>query len=74
MHARSAEQRLWERVDKRMGADACWIWMGGCADNGYGSIQVGKRSVSVHRLMWQLPWRYSRRHAGLPQLPQPGLR
>lgn len=43
--------RLWPRVDKSGGPEACWPFMGARSDTGYGSI-VGKVRGSTHRIAY----------------------
>lgn len=46
-------KRFWDRV--QIGdPDECWPWTGGCSSGGYGVIGVEGRSVSTHRLAFQL--------------------
>ena len=46
--------RFWSRVDKSAGPDGCWIWMGGRARDGYGRVQVNRRSTGSHRVAYVL--------------------
>jgi hypothetical protein len=49
--------RLWVRVDRSRGADACWEWQGHRNPAGYGQIGRGKRgegSVLTHRAALEL--------------------
>ena len=34
------------------GLDACWLWSGNLAPDGYGKTKVGKEFLSAHRLSW----------------------
>lgn len=43
--------RFWAKVEVQ--PNGCWFWMGGRFDNGYGSFQIGGRSVSSHRWAFQ---------------------
>ncbi len=48
----TAEMRLWDNVDK---SGDCWMWTGGVASHGYGTIWIGStvgRKYLVHRLSW----------------------
>ncbi len=53
-------ERLWKRVDKSGGADACWPWLGATNNVGYGVIGVGSKKdgtrglETTHRLAFQL--------------------
>ena len=46
--------RLWPRVDRSGGPDACWPWTGPDNGNGYGTLTVGGRTVLAHRLAYEL--------------------
>lgn len=48
--------RLWYRVDKSGGPDACWPWLG-ATSNGYGVLTGGRRgstNLGAHRLSYEL--------------------
>lgn len=49
------ELRLWKRVAKR-GHNECWPWTGATNSGGYGNIGVDGRTVSTHRLAFELTW------------------
>jgi hypothetical protein len=49
----SPEERLWARVDRTGGPEACWRWLGPVMPNGYGRIQVGGKDVYVHRFAYE---------------------
>jgi len=34
------------------GLDACWLWSGNLAPDGYGKTKVGNECLSAHRLSW----------------------
>lgn len=42
---------VWSRVNK---SDECWIWLGSTNGKGYGFMRVGKKSVGVHRIVYEL--------------------
>lgn len=50
--------RFWAKVDKngpvhpRLGT-RCWLWTGRVSGGGYGRIQVCKKVVATHRLVWE---------------------
>ena len=50
-------ERLWKRVDRAGGPEACWPWMGACSQ-GYGitsRVENGTPSkVRAHRAAWEL--------------------
>ena len=45
--------RLWAKVDKS-DANGCWIFTGSKRQRGYGAIGVNGKSVSAHRLAYEL--------------------
>lgn len=45
------EERFWSRVEK--GPD-CWVWTGPRGQRGYGQINVGGRTLRVHRVSWAM--------------------
>lgn len=51
--------RLWSRIDKSGGPDACWPWTG-ATNRGYGVLGIGsrkdnsKRLIKAHRLVYEL--------------------
>jgi len=52
---RSLDDRLWSRVDKSGGPDACWLWQGAPdTGSGYGRIKVGQIKTQAHRLAFIL--------------------
>lgn len=46
--------RFWEKVDRSGGPDACWPWMGGRNDDGYGIAQFDGKFVGAHRLAYMI--------------------
>lgn len=49
------EKRLWKRVDKSAGPDACWPWTGCRNPQGYGYIGDGNGKVTrPHRVAYEL--------------------
>lgn len=54
MAKRSPEERFWAKVDRSRGPNACWVWMGSLATNGYGQFRVDGRLVRVHRFAYEL--------------------
>jgi hypothetical protein len=44
--------RLWSKVDKS-GPTSCWVWTG-CLSEGYGRMRVGRRTIGVHRIAYEL--------------------
>lgn len=56
---RALSERLWSRVDKSGGPDACWPFTGCIAPTGYGNIGIGGhdgRIETTHRLAWLLTY------------------
>lgn len=57
---RTLASRLWARVDKSGGPDACWPWLGSHTKDGYGTIwsggnkREGARQTLTHRVAWAL--------------------
>lgn len=51
--ARPLADRLWAKVNKTL---TCWFWIGSKSKSGYGIIKSdgGKKSLSVHRVVWEL--------------------
>ena len=46
--------RFWSRVDRSAGGDACWPWLGGRDQDGYGTFYVGTvANGRAHRLSWE---------------------
>jgi hypothetical protein len=43
--------RFWRHVEKGPG---CWRWTGATRSGGYGVFRVGARSVTAHRLVWEV--------------------
>ena len=48
-------KRFWSKVDRR-GPDECWPWTASrChSGKGYGKLHIGDKSVSAHRLSYEL--------------------
>jgi DNA-binding Lrp family transcriptional regulator len=46
-------ERFWPKVELR-GEDACWPWIAGLQKHGYGSFNIGQRSVLAHRMAYEL--------------------
>lgn len=46
--------RLWMRVDRSGGPDACWPWTGPFRVSGYGYIKKDGRNHVSHRMVWEL--------------------
>ncbi len=47
------EQRLWSKII-RAGDDDCWLWTAHLNACGYGTIQVGGRSLLAHRVVYEI--------------------
>ena len=43
--------RFWSHVTK---SDGCWEWQASCYPNGYGATSRNQRSITAHRLAWEL--------------------
>lgn len=50
----SIEERLRALTDRSGGDDACWLWLRSVDKDGYGKMQVNKRTVRPHRLALEL--------------------
>ena len=51
----TSEERFWAKVGISDDPNACWPWLGKTKKAaGYGSCYYGGRSVSAHRLAWEL--------------------
>ncbi len=50
------EERLWARVDRSAGEQACWPWTGAKKQGGYGKIGKGGDEgwVLTHRVAWEM--------------------
>lgn len=46
--------RLWKRIDKSGGEDACWPWTGSRAKSGHGQINIGGSVFKCHRVTLHL--------------------
>lgn len=47
------EQRFWAKVDRR-GTDACWPWLAGTYQTGYGAFRLAGRTVSAQVVAYLL--------------------
>lgn len=47
-------ERLWRRVDTSAGSTGCWPWTGSVDSSGYGAIGADGRTLSTHRLAYEL--------------------
>lgn len=45
----SAADRFWARVDRRLGPDDCWLWLGNVGQQGYGTFNVAGLTTGAHR-------------------------
>lgn len=43
--------RLWAKVDKSLGPDACWPWQGALNSHGYGQFAAGGRQTNATRFV-----------------------
>lgn len=49
------QQRIWAKVDKTGGPDACWAWLGSMGSHGYGTFTVARKYQNApHRLIWMM--------------------
>lgn len=54
-------ERFWSKVDTSAGPDACWIWLAGKTEGGYGVFKSDGRCVCAHR------WAYESAHGAIPE-------
>lgn len=47
---------FWAKVDKSGGDDACWLWTGCLNSSGYGNLRWARKTVSAHRVSWELTY------------------
>ncbi len=50
----ATQKKFWARVSKEYHPKDCWMWKGGCNDEGYGNFRVGKKSERAHRASYRL--------------------
>ena len=50
---RPESERYWEKVDRSLGADACWPWKAWRFHDGYGGFRA-RKTVRAHRFAWEL--------------------
>lgn len=50
---RPAAPRFWSKVDKSGGPDACWPWLAGKNDEGYGTFYLDGRTHRAHRVAYR---------------------
>jgi HNH endonuclease len=43
---------VWLRLDRSQGPDSCWNWLGYVRTNGYGSMSIASKDLSVHRIVY----------------------
>jgi hypothetical protein len=48
------EDRFWSKVDKSGGPDACWPWIAGKQQQGYGVFSRDGKSANAHRVAFDL--------------------
>lgn len=60
---KTVEQRFWEKVDKTISRDGCWIWTAGRDSYGYGHFHLGGQAVRAHILSYR--WHFGEIPAGL---------
>lgn len=47
------EVRFWRYVEPELNT-GCWLWSGAQTGGGYGTLHVRPRTVSAHRLSWEM--------------------
>ncbi len=51
LHGASLKERLLFRTKKTKG---CWLWLGGCSSDGYGSIGVNGKAKGAHQVAYEI--------------------
>jgi hypothetical protein len=46
--------RFWSKIDRSGGLDACWPWVAGRFDSGYGQFWMGHKNIGAHRFAFYL--------------------
>lgn len=54
MSHRNTVVDFWKKVDKGPHSKGCWIWTAGTNSDGYGSMKLGQRKQSSHRISYEL--------------------
>ena len=44
--------RFWSKVDRSAGPDACWPWIAGCFNTGYGAFSIYGSNRLAHVCAW----------------------
>lgn len=52
---KAVEVRFWAYVDVQ-GPEACWNWLGGVKESGYGTFWLAGKHVVAHRMAYKLIW------------------
>jgi len=50
-------EALPERIEQKIEYEptsGCWMWVAACSDVGYGNIKIRRRTVLVHRVVYEL--------------------
>lgn len=47
-------RRFWSRVDRSGGPNACWPWLGGKHERGYGQMNWNGKTVRCSRKVWEI--------------------
>jgi HNH endonuclease len=56
-HGRGKGRDLRERFMENASPEpmsGCWLWVGAAFNTGYGQLRVGAKTISAHRLAWEL--------------------
>lgn len=51
---RPLAERFWEKVQKKPGRDACWLFTGSHNSDGYGSLRIGTKTIGAHIIAYEL--------------------
>ena len=49
-HRLSVQKRIERKLDKSSG---CWLWTGAVLTDGYGKIEIKRKTQRVHRVYWE---------------------
>ena len=59
-------ERFWEKVDKSLIHNGCWIWTAHLVRNGYGHFRIGSRTDGSHTMVYSHRFSYEERRGPVP--------